>query len=144
MMGLLFLKTIAINTKLSYSKSERLKSRKLIEHLFSKGRSLSVFPLKVFYDLLPGAERPLQAGVTTSSRHFKKAVQRNRVKRVLREVYRLQKTPLEQVLAAENKSVILFFIFTGKELPVFSELHEKMKVVLQRVQDKVLNNQEKN
>jgi ribonuclease P protein component len=142
-MGLLyFLKSVAINTNFSYNKSERLKSRKLIEHLFSRGRSISVFPLKVLFDFVPDAEVPLQAGVTTSSRHFKKAVQRNRVKRVLREVYRLQKSPLEQALTAANKSIILFFIFTGKELPVFHDLHQKMKVVLQRVQDKILNNQE--
>jgi ribonuclease P protein component len=143
MMGLLFLqKSIAIDTNFSYNKLQKLKSRKLIEHLFSKGRSISVFPLKVLYDFVPNGEALLQAGVTTGSRHFKKAVQRNRVKRVMREVYRLQKGPLEEVLTAANKSIILFFIFTGKELPVFSELHQKMKVVLQRVQDKIVINQE--
>src|SRR6476469_4622404 len=90
-MGLLVLNTLDINTKLSYNKAEKLKSRKLIENLFRTGKSVSVFPIKVLYDFAENIEVSLQAGVTTSSRHFKKAVQRNRVKRVLREAYRLQK-----------------------------------------------------
>ena len=77
---------------------------------------------------------PLQAGVTTSSRNFKKAIERNRVKRVLREAYRLQKLPLQQHLKEKNISLALFFIYKGKELPVFAEVYEKMGIILQRLQ----------
>ena len=93
----------------------------------------------MLYDFIENAEEPLQAGVTASSRHFKKAVQRNRIKRVLREAYRLQKSPLQQAVKAQQKSLVLFFIYIGKELPVFAEVQQKMQVVLQRVTDNILN-----
>jgi ribonuclease P protein component len=81
----------------------------------------------------------LQAGVTVSSRRFKKAVDRNRVKRILRETYRLQKLPLQQVLNEKNISIALFFIYTGKELPVFSEVYEKMGIILQHLHHQIIN-----
>jgi ribonuclease P protein component len=108
--------------------------------LFSKGKGISVFPIKVLYDFVENNENSLQAGVTASSRHFKKAVQRNRIKRVMREAYRLQKSPLQQALANQQQSLVLFFIYIGKELPVFAEVHQKMQVVLQRVLDNITNN----
>ena len=102
--------------------------------MFKAGKSLSVFPVKVLYDYTENAV-PLQAGVTVSSRRFKKAVDRNRIKRILREVYRLQKVPLQSLLQRQNISLALFLIYTGKELPVFTELFEKMKIILQKLED---------
>ncbi len=89
------------------------------------------------YDFVDNGEKPLQAGVTTSSRNFKKAVARNRVKRVLREAYRLQKLPLESALKSAGKALAIFFIYTGKELPVYAEVYEKMRIILQRITDNV-------
>jgi len=103
--------------------------------LFSKGKSFSVYPVKVLYDIVDNPPCILQAGVTTGSRNFKKAVERNRVKRILREAYRLQKVPLQNFLQEQNKSLIVFFIYTGKELPVFAEVHNKMEIILQRLTD---------
>jgi ribonuclease P protein component len=85
--------------------------------------------------LVDDIDVPLQAGVTVSSRSFKKAVDRNRVKRIMREVYRLQKLPLQQLLEKEDKRLVLFFIYTGKELPVFAEVSKKMEVILKRLVD---------
>lgn len=113
-----------------------MKSRKVIEHLFSKGKSMSAFPLKVLYDVVVD-DKPLKAGVTASSRTFKKAVDRNRVKRVMREAYRLQKLPLQQELAVQKKSLVIFFIYTGKTLPQYLEVQDKMHDLLQRLQDEV-------
>jgi len=107
----------------------------MIEHLFSKGKAISVFPLKLLYVQVDDAEHGLKAGVTTSSRNFRKAVQRNRVKRILRESYRLQKPALQQWLTNQEKSLAVFFIYTGKELPEFNEVHEKMGLVLQKLLD---------
>jgi ribonuclease P protein component len=81
----------------------------------------------------------LQTGVTVSSKKFKKAVERNRVKRVLREAYRLQKIILQDALKEKGISLALFFIYTGKELPVFEELYKKMGIILQRLQKEILN-----
>ncbi|HEX8278337.1 MAG TPA: ribonuclease P protein component [Segetibacter sp.] len=135
---------ISITTKLTYNKTEKLKSRKQIEHLFDRGKSFSVFPIKVLYDFVENSDFNLQAGVTVSSRNFKKAVSRNRVKRVLREAYRLEKMPLQNMLREQEKSMILFFIYIGKELPVFAEVHGKMQIALQRLQDNILNKSPKN
>lgn len=87
------------------------------------------------YDIIDNPDGTLQAGVTTGSRNFKRAVERNRVKRILREAYRLQKVPLQNFLQEQNKSLIVFFIYTGKELPVFAEVHNKMEIILQRLTD---------
>lgn len=127
-------KNLFISKLFSYNKEEKLKSRKQIEHLFSKGKSISAFPVKVLYDVAKDDTAALQAGVTTSSRNFRKAVERNRVKRILREAYRLQKLPLQQHLKDKNSSLALFFIYIGKELPVFAEVYERMGIILQKLQ----------
>lgn len=103
-----------------------------------------MFPLKVLYAFVENSSVPLQAGVTVSSRKFRKAVQRNRVKRVLREAYRLQKLALASTLVTENKSLALFFLYTGKDLPVYVEVYEKMGIILERVNDLVKSNTAKN
>ena len=76
------------------NKDDRLKSRKAIEYLFKEGKSFSIFPLRVLYTINAASEKPtnnLRAGFSVSTRNFKKAVDRNRIKRLLREAYRLQK-----------------------------------------------------
>ena len=81
----------------------------------------------------------MQCGVTVSSRNFKKAVDRNRVKRIVREVYRLQKLPLQNLLEEQDKHLIMFFIYVGKELPVFNEVNGRMEIALQRLVNVVQN-----
>jgi ribonuclease P protein component len=112
--------------------------------LFRKGKSTAIFPIKVLFDIIDPGNVPLRAAVTVGSRHFKKAVDRNRIKRLMREAYRLQKIPLQQGLTERNKSLVLFLIYTGKELPHFPEIHQKMKVVLQRVGECVLKKNDNN
>lgn len=106
----------------------------MIEHIFAKGSSFQAFPLKVLFCYTSNSDRFLQAGVTTSSRNFKKAVDRNRIKRVVREAYRLQKPFLHQQLSENGKSLAVFFIYTSKELPVSPIVYEKMGQLLQKLQ----------
>lgn len=75
----------------------------------------------------------LKAGFTVSSRHFKKAVDRNRVKRLMREAYRLQKNELQLLPELNKNTLALFFIYVGKELPEYEWVYEKMGVVLKRL-----------
>ena len=120
--------------KFTLHSGERLKRRKIIEQLFSEGKSVTVFPLRVQYKLYPeGLASPLQAGFSASSRNFKKAVDRNRIKRLMREAYRLQKLPLQEKLQANQKQLALFFIYTGKELPEYALVYEKMGVALNKL-----------
>jgi ribonuclease P protein component len=120
--------------RFTLQKDERLKRRKIIEQLFSEGKSMAVFPVRVQYKLynqiLAG---PLQAGFSASSRHFKKSVDRNRIKRLMREAYRLQKAPLHEKLQAKQQQLALFFIYTGRELPDYNTMFEKIGVALNKL-----------
>jgi ribonuclease P protein component len=117
-------------------KTERLKSRKSIDQLFNGGKNFFIHPFKVQYTVAAqttAAEFPLQAGVTVSTRNFKKAVDRNRIKRLTREAYRLQKNTLELKLTQEGKNMRVFFVFVGKEIPLFAVMHEKLHLILERL-----------
>ena len=83
-----------------FGKLEKLKSKKQIDLLFKEGRSVVAFPLRVKYQFLSVAEAraPVQAGVSVSKKSFRHAVDRNRIKRLIREAYRLQKGTLLQTV----------------------------------------------
>lgn len=119
--------------KNTLGKFERLKRRKAIEQLFKKGKHFSVFPLRVSYAFIPYIETSLQAGFSASSRNFGKSTDRNRIKRLMREAYRLQKQPLQQVTFDKNVKLALFFVYVGKELPDMATVSEKIGVILQRL-----------
>jgi ribonuclease P protein component len=115
-------------------KKERLKRRKIIEQLFSEGKAIHAPPLRLTYKLYSKTlDSPLQAGFSASSRQFKKAVDRNRIKRILREAWRLQKNTLQEKLAREQKQLAVFIIYTGKELPSFAKVQEQMAVILNKL-----------
>ena len=99
---------------------------------------MSAFPIKMLYDVAEDRSTPLKAGVTVSSRTFKKAVQRNRVKRILREAYRLQKQTLQVELTLREQNIAVFFIYIGKDLPVFSEVYDKMGILLEKLKNAVI------
>lgn len=121
----------------SYNKTEKLKSRKVLGALFTKGKSFSVFPLKVFYEMMGSGDISIKAGVGVSSRNFKKAVDRNRIKRLLRECYRLNKISLHTIALKQNKGVSVFFLYVGKELPDYAMLDEKIKAALQKLEEQI-------
>lgn len=123
-------------TRYTLGKQERLKSRKQIEFLFKEGKTFSVSPLRIYYTVqaLPIADCPLLFGVAAGTRNFKKAVDRNRIKRLIREAWRLQKNGLQQKLKQENKQLHVFFIFTGKEVPDYKLIAEKTAVALQKLE----------
>lgn len=95
-------------------------------------------PVKVWYLLLPATAQKenIQIGVGVSKRNFKKAVHRNRVKRLLREAYRLQKLPLQKKMEEEKeRRLFLFLLYTGKELPDYWMLKEKVALILNRLEE---------
>ena len=112
-------------------KKERLKSRKLIGQLFSEGKRMAVPPFRINYILKTGVPKKLQAGVTVSTRYFKKASDRNKIKRQTREAWRLQKAELNELLQGD---LAVFFVYTEKELPEYAALHAAVgKAILQLI-----------
>jgi ribonuclease P protein component len=119
--------------KFTLGKNERLKRRKIIDQVFNEGKSITLFPLKVHYMFCNTLLDPLQAGFTVSSRQFKKAVDRNRIRRLLREAYRLQKAMLQQTVVQNKQQVALFVIYIGKELPDYQLIRDKTKLMLNKL-----------
>lgn len=119
-------------------KSERLDKKKVIEKLFAGGsRSFSVFPLRVVYLPVEELEAPASILVSVSKRRFKRAVKRNRVKRQIREAYRLNKHGLLDVLANKQCRLAIAFIYLSDQLVESSLIAERMKTALARIAEKV-------
>lgn len=117
----------------TYNKDEKLKSQKAIEQLFAEGKSVSAYPLRMVY---LDNHTQLKVGVSVSKRNFKLAVHRNRVKRLLREGYRLNKN-----LLIDNKldHFTLMILYISKEMPDFKIIDKKMKALLTKFNDQVSN-----
>lgn len=89
------------------------------------------------YAILPAGEQTVssvQAGVTVSKKHFKKAVHRNRIKRLMREAYRLQKVSFTELVNTRNLSVQVFFLFVDKHLPPFITVRLAMAACLEQLE----------
>ena len=145
-----------MSKQFTLGKNERLKSRKAIEQLFSEGKSFVISPYRVHYFIkkeearlpdLPvrqagrqGKDKSslLHFGVGVSAKNFKKAVDRNRIKRITREAYRLQKLSLQKILGEKNIRLHVFFNYTGKALPLFQDAKEKVAVALNKL-SKIIN-----
>jgi ribonuclease P protein component len=126
----------------TFPRAERLKSRKQIEALFASGKTFAVFPFRVFYRWDTGASAGApppdpspallpQVGLGASKKNFKRAVDRNRIKRLLREAYRLQKQTLLEAPSASGMRI--FIVYTGKVLPELPLVIEKMAVILNKL-----------
>lgn len=91
-----------------------------------------VSPYKIFY-LFDNNKVALQAGFGVSAKNFKRAVDRNRIKRVTKEAYRLQKPGLANSLHEQDQKLNIFFIYIGKELPAYELVYKKMGLILQKL-----------
>jgi len=107
----------------TYPKKEKIKSKTTIDLLFSEGNSISKFPLRLVYveNKEPNTEQ-IKMGVSVSKKYFKKAVDRNYLKRVLRETYRLTNNILIDNL---EKPYAFMFFYQTKERLSYSEIEEK-------------------
>ena len=126
-------------------KNERLKSRKQLEKLFREGKKFTAGPFRVFY-LFDKILNPLssifnlQFGVGVSAKNFKKAVDRNRIKRLTREAWRLQKNELKEKILANNTEMTVFVIYTSKEIPDYILVKDKVAVALKKLLEKIDEN----
>jgi ribonuclease P protein component len=126
----------------TFGKKEKLVSKKTIDALFSGGnsRSMSAYPLRVVFMRKERCEteEPAQVMVSVSKRHFKRAVKRNRVKRQIREAYRLNKHLLHEALEQKKDiAVAMAFIWQSDELAETALITEKMQSLLGRMAEKI-------
>ncbi|WP_298140725.1 ribonuclease P protein component [Flavobacterium sp.] len=113
----------------SYPKNEKLKSRKTIDLLFTEGKSVSKFPLRLVYIPLEESDEKIKFGVSVSKKHFKKAVDRNYFKRVLRECYRLNKN---LILDKINQPFAVMFFYQTKDRLSYQEINEKTILLFEK------------
>ncbi len=126
--------------RLTFPKEEKLKSEKQIQEVFTKGSSITVFPIKLLFLKTEEKISNFQVGFTVPKRNFRGAVQRNRLKRLLREAYRVNKP---RFFNKTQGSYAFMFLYLGKEMASFQDLEVKMREVLDkfviRVADEKVN-----
>ena len=114
----------------TYPKNERLKSKTIIGLLFSDGKSVSKYPLRLVYrQAEENSEEQTKIGVSVSKKYFKKAVDRNYYKRLLRECYRLNKKILLENL---DQPYAVMFFYQSKETMTFTEMNEKTILLFEK------------
>ena len=115
--------------KNTFNKDERLTHKKLIDALFKSGTSVKSFPILMVWNKVKGEGMPIaQVGFSVPKRSFKKAVDRNLLKRRMREAYRLNKNIMEGVAG----SYAMMLIYMGKESKAYDEIETAIREVLQK------------
>jgi len=125
--------------KLTFKKGEKLKSQKIIDRIFNReGQSFANFPIRVIYLETPlNSDFPAQVTFSVPKRKFKKAVDRNRIKRLMREAYRLNKPKFYDSLIAKEKQVAVLFLYVANEEVDYQFIESKMKQALKRLRRSV-------
>ncbi len=114
----------------SFPKSERLNKKKTIQELFDKGSSFYLHPFRVHFQKCSDVEPAHQVMFSVSKRNFKKATDRNLIKRRMREAYRLNKAAL-----TGTSKLQMAYIYTAKEILIFEEIRDKLLLSFKRLQE---------
>lgn len=125
---------VKLKGKNTFCTAEKLKSKKLIEQLFKEGKSVSHNGFTLVYLFTPlNCLYPAQAGFSVPKKSFKHAVDRNRIKRLLREAYRMQKLPLYEKLVADKKQAALMWVYKGREMPDYDKVQKEVQFCLKKL-----------
>lgn len=115
---------------MKFPKKEKLKSKQLIDRLFKEGESLSSSPLKlIFLKIEVPIDAKFKTAMAVPKKNFKSAVKRNRIKRLLREAYRLNK---HLVFNNSEGNFAFLILYLGKEMPNYIELEKNMQSILRK------------
>lgn len=119
----------------TFGKAEKLCSKLLIDELFKSGKSFKQYPLRVVYKQLETSNAEAKVLVSVPKKRFKKAVSRNKIKRQIRETYRLGKADLLEKWYNEEKYFALAFVYIGNEIPEYAELNKSMQKVIEQLKN---------
>lgn len=118
----------------TFSKEERLCSRKQMDILFERGSSVQQFPLRLVYIEAPSNQKSLAiVAFSVPKKRIKKAHDRNRIKRLLKESYRLYKNEFYKTLESLDKKFVLMFVYSGNTDFEFNDAEQKIKTLLLRL-----------
>ena len=122
----------------SFSKSEHLCGEKLITKVFESGEAFICYPLRVVYLIQPQNDsEAVKVLVGVPKKRFKRAVKRNKLKRLMREAYRLNKLEIVETLNLKQLQLLVAFNYVSDEELDFDTINKKLKSVLQRLKDKI-------
>jgi len=120
-----------------FKKEERLHSKKRIGLLFSEGESFFAYPFKVVYKTIPEpSDYPVQLLISVSKQKFKHAVKRNRVKRLVRESYRKNKSILFEQENHEENTLLVGLIYVANTIMDYHQIEKKIILILQRLKNR--------
>ena len=127
--------------RFTFKRHQRLKSRKTIDLLFVQNRSFKLHPVKLVYIIQQSAKFEAQVTFVTSKKNFRNAVDRNRIKRMMREAYRLNLPAFERQLNGLPMKVAFMFIYQANTETPYRELETRIKQLLYRLAEKVVKEQ---
>lgn len=117
-----------------FPKHERLHEDKAIAMLFKQGNGFFIYPFKVFVFENQTAQKPtLRIVISVSKKRFKRAVLRNRIKRLIRESWRQNKHTLLNVCTTNESTIDVALIYTATQLHSFKEIQKKISIILRRI-----------
>ncbi|MDB5281733.1 MAG: ribonuclease protein component [Bacteroidota bacterium] len=120
--------------RFTFGEGEKLKSKKIIDQLFTKGKSVSQSGFTLVYLSAPlNSFYPAQASFSAPKKNFKHAVDRNRVKRLMREVYRMNKFALYEKLVQRKEQLAIMWVYKGKQLPELELVTKAMLYCLNKI-----------
>ncbi len=123
----------------TFGKKERLKSNLSIQELLKRGKTVSRFPLKIYWDFSPDPRQkyPVRAAISVPKRKFRRAVDRNLMKRRLREAYRLHKNILYGTLDQHQQKIQLIILLLSDEFIPYNQLEKEMHDILRQLVNKL-------
>lgn len=136
-----------MTSRFTLSKNERLKSLKVIRNLFEHGQKFKTAPLIIYHhfqEMKPSDDDsfPLKMGVSVGAKYFRKAVDRNLLKRRMREAFRQQKLPLQEQLMQKRMMLHVFFVYAHASIAEYNVIWDAMKVALEKLSSILEQNQQ--
>ena len=127
-----------MNRHFGFSKSEHLCGDTRISRLFTQGESFIVYPLRVVYIVTTNEEKEVVSVlISVPKKRFKRAVKRNRLKRLIREAYRHNKHHLIETMISKGKKLHLAFSYVSDEEMDLDAINKKMQIALEKLGSKV-------